>query len=89
MSARHQWRRRRRSAAPLVLAIVDHDTKRFTVEGCVENDEPWVTEVFRANRSGRKIDFLFIDENSMSSMVVADQRLAEYDEWPPKSIIRI
>lgn len=85
--SRHHWRRRRHSAAPLVLAIVDHDTKRFTVEGLIENDDPWVTEISRANKAGRNIDFLMIEKNEIDDAIAGINEVIGYDQWPPKSII--
>jgi hypothetical protein len=86
MSASHQWRRRR-SAAPLLLAIVDHDTGRFTFEGPVFYDEPWVTEIFRAQKAGRKIEFSFVEENSKDDPAITWRNAFGYEEWPSKSII--
>jgi hypothetical protein len=86
MSASHQWRRRR-SAAPLLLTIVDHDTRRFTFEGPVNYDEPWVTEIARAQKAGRKIEFQFIDADKANDQPQKMTKSFGYDEWPPRSII--
>jgi hypothetical protein len=86
MSASHQWRRRR-SAAPLLLTIVDHDTGRFTFEGPVFYDEPWVTEIFRAQKAGRKIEFSLVEENPVNDPALPWRNAVGYEEWPPKSII--
>ena len=86
MSASHQWRRRR-SAAPLSLAIVDHDTKRFTFEGTVGCEEPWVTEIFRANQAGRNIEFSIMEIDKINTEFSTHLSARGYDQWPPRSII--
>jgi hypothetical protein len=86
MSTRHHWRRRR-SAAPLSLAIVDHDTKRFTIEGAVDCEEPWLVEIFRANKAGRNIAFSFFGEEVSEGDFVESYEVSGYEMWPPKSII--
>jgi hypothetical protein len=86
MSTSHQWRRRR-SAAPLLLTIVDHDTGRFTFEGPVLYDEPWVTEIFRAQKAGRKIEFSLVEESPINDPALPWRNAGGYEEWPPKSII--
>jgi hypothetical protein len=86
MSTSHQWRRRR-SAAPLLLTIVDHDTGRFTFEGPVLYDEPWVTEIFRAQKAGRRIEFSLVEGNLVNDPALPWRDVKGYEEWPPKSII--
>jgi hypothetical protein len=86
MSTIHQWRRRR-SAVPLLLTIVDHDTRRFSVEGPVLCDEPWVTEVSRAQKAGRKIEFLLVGIDQIDGRGSTWDNAIDYDEWPPRSII--
>jgi len=86
MSIRRHWRRRR-TAAPLSLAIVDHDTRRFTIEGPIDCEEPWVVEIFRANKAGRNIEFSFFGEDKSKMVFVEDYQVSGYEEWPPKSII--
>jgi hypothetical protein len=86
MSASHHWRRRR-SAAPLLLTIVDHDTRRFTVEGPVSYDEPWVTEISRAQRAGRKIEFSLVQMDPVNDPAQPWRSIDGYEEWPRKSII--
>jgi hypothetical protein len=86
MAATHQWRRRR-SAAPLLLAIVDHDTKRFTIEGRVTNDDSWITEVFRAQRAGRRIEFSLLDGPGVEEKTASWRIKSGYEQWPPKSIV--
>jgi hypothetical protein len=86
MSTIQHWRRRRQ-AAPLLLTIVDHDTRRFTVEGPVFCDEPWVTEIFRAQKAGRKIEFLLAGINQIDGRNSTWDYATHYDEWPPRSII--
>jgi hypothetical protein len=81
--------RRRRSAAPLSLAIVDHDTKRFTIEGAIVCEEPWVVEIFRANKAGRNIAFSLFGDEISETVFVENYQVSGYEEWPPKSIILI
>jgi hypothetical protein len=88
MSARRPWRRRR-SAVPLSLAIVDHDTKRFTIEGAVDCEEPWIVEIFRANKAGRNIGFSFVGDKVSEGLFVRRYEVSGYELWPPKSIILI
>ena len=88
MSAINQSRRRR-NAAPLILAIVDHDTKRFTIEGPIANDEPWVMEIARAQKAGRRITFSLTEENALEDAVALWGSIAGYDRWPPKSIVMV
>jgi hypothetical protein len=88
MSANHQWRRRR-SAAPLSLAIVDHDTKRFTIEGPIDCEEPWVSEIRRAQRAGRNIKFSIADNVKIRRDIINKHNAGDYDYWPPNSIILI
>jgi hypothetical protein len=88
MLIRRPWRRRR-SAAPLSLAIVDHDTKRFTIEGAVDCEEPWIIEIFRANKAGRNIEFSFVGDEISESVFVKNHEVSGYEKWPQKSIILI
>jgi hypothetical protein len=82
----HNWRRRRQ-AAPLHLAIVDHDTKRFTIEGPVASDEPWISEIFRARKAGRRIEFSLVEQPVIDEISVKLETASEYEKWPPRSII--
>ncbi len=83
----HNWRRRRQ-ANQLILTIVDHDTKRFAVEGTVESEEPWAVEVYRARRAGRQIDFSLVDTVRIDAALLP-WRQAGYEEWPRSSIILV
>lgn len=87
MSAKHHQSRRRRNAAPLFLAIVDHDTRRFTVEGPVANDEAWVLEISRAQKAGRRITFSLTRESMFEDAVSLWGSLVGYDRWPSRSIV--
>jgi hypothetical protein len=71
----------------LLLTIVDHDTGRFTFEGPVFYDEPWVTEIFRAQKAGRKIEFSLVEGDPVSDPALPWRNAKGYEEWPPKSII--
>jgi hypothetical protein len=86
MSAKHQSRRRR-NAAPLFLAIVDHDTRRFTVEGPVVNDEAWVIEIARAQKAGRRITFSLTEETAFEDAVALWGNIVGYERWPSRSIV--
>ena len=40
---------------PFLLVVVDHDTGRFTIEGPMRDDQPWVEEILRARKAERDI----------------------------------
>lgn len=86
MATSHHWRRRR-SAAPLYLEIVDHDNQRFTIEGPVTNDNDWIVEVFRARQTGRRIACTLIDGERLDIHLAERSGLADYERWPSRSIV--
>jgi hypothetical protein len=87
MASSHHWRRRRATAA-LYLAIMDHDNRRYTIERPVDSGNDWINEIFRANKSGRRIDFYWIEnENTEFWTGNAKNYASNYERWPSKSII--
>jgi hypothetical protein len=86
MSTRHNWRRRRQ-AAPFFLQIVDHDTKRFTIEGPVESENAWMIEISRAQKAGRKLGCSRIEEEELGRLLDSREPKPGYEYWPPQSII--
>jgi hypothetical protein len=40
---------------PFFLIVTDSDAGRFTVEGPMQNDEPWNAAVVTAQRAGREV----------------------------------
>jgi hypothetical protein len=70
-----------------ILLIVDHDTRRFTVEGPLYDHLPWIEEVRRARHAGRRIDFRAVERQS-EVVVMQMGRDVGYECWPPGSIIR-
>ncbi len=86
MSIRHNWRKRG-AAAPLYLEIVDHDTKRFAIEGPVTNDDAWIVEIYRARKAGRRLDFSLVGKDDIETHQSGMNNLADYERWPSSLII--
>ena len=77
----------RASDAGFLLVIIDHETGRFTLEGPMIDDLPWVYEIVRARRAGRHISCIPIPAAPNPDGTAT--RLAEgCRRWPSGSIVR-
>ncbi len=88
-SSTHSIRARTRrtvAAAPFLLAVVDHDTERFTVEGPMVDDRPWVDEIIRAQKAGRQITCCVMNGTVEEVAAVWEQAYG-CNIWPQGSII--
>ena len=75
------------SDAAFLLVIIDHETGRFTLEGPMIDDLPWVYEIVRARRAGRHISCIPIPAAPDPDGAAA--RLAgTCKQWPSGSIVR-
>jgi hypothetical protein len=75
------------STDAFLLMIIDHETARFTLEGPMTNDLPWVHEVALARRAGRHISCVPLALAPDPEGVAA--RLTEAcKRWPSGSIVR-
>ena len=75
------------SDAAFLLVIIDHETGRFTLEGPMIDDLPWVYEIVCARRAGRQISCVPIPAAPDPDGTAA--RLAEgCKRWPSGSIVR-
>ncbi len=75
------------STIAFLLVIVDHETGRFTLEGPMTNDLPWVHEIANARRAGRHISCIPIP--TAPDPAGAAARLANTcKRWPAGSIVR-
>lgn len=89
MSTSHGFRaraRRRLPPTPFLLAVVDHDTERCTIEGPMLDDRPWVAEILRAQRAGRHITCCVMTGTAAEAMAVG-QHAYGCAIWPPGSIV--
>lgn len=77
---------RPRRHARQYLLIVDHDNERYTIEGPIFDNVPWIEEIERAKRVGRQIDFRIIPTPKIGTVMNWVTELG-YERWPPKSII--
>jgi hypothetical protein len=78
--------RRRAPAALFLLAVVDHDTERFTIEGPMSDDRPWVSEILRAQRAGRRITCCVVNGTAAEAIAVWQQAYG-CAIWPSGSIV--
>jgi len=70
-----------------LLVIIDHETGRFTLEGPMIDDLPWVYEIVCARRAGRRISCIPLPAAPDPDGAAA--RLAEEcKQWPSGSIVR-
>jgi hypothetical protein len=77
----------RTSDAAFLLVIIDHETGRFTLEGPMIDDLPWVDEIVFARRAGRQISCVPIPAAPDPDGAAA--RLAEEcKRWPSGSIVQ-
>lgn len=76
----------RRPSKELYLVIVDHDTKRFTIEGPTRDDLSWVVEVDHARRAGRRIAWSRVDDD-LGHAAAVKMGLGDYEFWPSGSIV--
>ncbi len=75
------------SSAAFLLMIIDHETGRFTLEGPMTNDLPWVHEIAQARRAGRHISCVPLPMAPDPEGVAA--RLTEAcKRWPAGSIVQ-
>lgn len=71
---------------PFLLVVVDHETERFTIEGPMRDDRPWVEEILRARKAGRDITCFILagaDEDPESLW----RQAYGCTRWPEGSII--
>lgn len=76
----------RRSRNTFLLVVLDEDTDRFAVEGPMADDQPWVSEILRAQRAGRRITCWAVDAGSQLNSPEA-ARLSGLTRWPQGSIV--
>jgi hypothetical protein len=79
-------KRRRAPVLHFLLAVVDHDTERFTIEGPMSDDRPWVGEIVRARRAGRHITCCVMNCSAEEAIAVWQQAYG-YAIWPPGLIV--
>lgn len=78
--------RRAIAAAPFLLAVVDHDNDRCTIEGPMLDDRPWVDEILRAQRAGRQITCCVMNGTAEEASSLW-QHAYGCTIWPPGSIV--
>ena len=73
---------------PFLLAIVDRDTRRVTIEGPMTDDWPWRQEIVRAQQAGRQIScrILVSEPNKIPPIW---EEACGCMVWPPGSIISL
>jgi hypothetical protein len=76
----------RPSNTAFLLIILDHDTGRFTMEGPMTDDGPWVNEIVFARRAGRRISCISIPA-SANPDGVAEPHVRGCTRWPSGSIV--
>jgi|HubBroStandDraft_1064217.scaffolds.fasta_scaffold00009_82 hypothetical protein len=69
-----------------LLVILDHDTGRFTLEGPMTDDGPWVNEIVFARRAGRRISCFPIPA-SRDPDEAAARHVEGCIKWPSGSIV--
>lgn len=72
--------------APFLLVILDHDTGRFTMEGPMTDDRPWLDEIVFARRAGRRISCLSVPASADPDGAAA-LHVKGCTRWPPGSIV--
>lgn len=78
----------RRSPHKFILVVIDADTHRFAVEGPMADDKPWVSEILRAQRAGRRITCWAVDNTAAGlGALRGSSRLSELAHWPRGSIV--
>lgn len=88
MASSHHWRRRQRATGPRYLAIMDHDNRRYTIEGPVNSGDAWIIEVFRACRAGRRLEFYWLENENLEGLASDPNDVSSYERWPSKSIVQ-
>ena len=66
--------------------VIDHDNERYTIEGPIFDNVPWIREIESAKRAGRQIDFRIIPTPKVTAAMNWGVDLG-YEQWPEKSII--
>jgi len=79
----------RRSRYTFLLLVADEDNGRFAIEGPMRDDQPWVSEVLRAQKAGRRLTCWALDSDD-TEITSAARRWEEKTGrawWPPGSIV--
>jgi hypothetical protein len=79
-------RRRRREGEPFLFVIVDHDNRRYTIEGPMTDAEGWTTEIIAARRSGRRITCRVVT-GSVEDAVKICKKTRAGKRWPSGAIV--
>lgn len=73
-------------APPFFLLVIDYDTRRFALEGPVDEIVSWQGEVTRIRRSGRDVWFVPVELADVRQMTAKLMDIG-CEEWPAHSIV--
>ena len=79
-------RRRGRPEESFLLIIVDHDNRRFTVEGPLTDAQSWMREIMGARRAGRRITCA-VERGTPDDAAKQWKRRHGGKRWPTGSIV--
>lgn len=79
-------RKRRWESEPFLLVIVDHDNRRYTIEGPMTDSDGWTREIIAARRSGRQISCRVVSGSVEDAVKICKKSRAGI-RWPSGSIV--
>jgi hypothetical protein len=79
----------RRSRQTFLLLVADEDNGRFAIEGPMKDDQPWVHEILKAQKAGRRLTCWAINQDSAGVAAAAQQweEMTGRAWWPQGSIV--
>lgn len=78
-----------RSRNTFLLLVADEDNGRFAIEGPMKDDQPWVNEILRAQRAGRRLTCWAFNHDSAELAAAARkwEEMTGRSLWPQGSIV--
>ena len=79
----------RRSRHTFLLLVADEDNGRFAIEGPMKDDQPWVQEILKAQKAGRRLTCWALDQDGAGVAAAAQkwEEVAGRAWWPQGSIV--
>jgi len=79
----------RRSRYTFLLLVADEDNGRFAIEGPMKDDQPWVHEILKAQKAGRRLTCWALSHDSGEVSAAARQweEMTGRAWWPQGTIV--
>jgi hypothetical protein len=72
-----------------LLLVTDVDNGRFAIEGPMKDDQPWINEILRAQKAGRRLTCWALDcaDGEVADAARKWEEVTGQAWWPPGSIV--